>query len=144
MLSTDPALSASSELSGRSSFSSSLKIINDNVETTGKGFEESEVSKTESMDVQIIVEFLRRAGIQLSDSYDVDQRSKNILNALIKIVIKDLYNLPEEKEDQVSELVSAKVRIGFISFLMWIILVLVILLSNSAARRSTFLGMPPT
>ncbi|KAF8394692.1 hypothetical protein HHK36_020909 [Tetracentron sinense] len=114
VLSLNPSLSASSEAFDLSDFSTSSKITDD---------------KQESGDVAI--ECHESDGLKIED-----------VEIEIIIIIEDFYRLPEER-DRYSELVSAKLRIGFLCFLLWIVSVSVILFSRSAAKIS-FLEPPPT
>ncbi|KAJ0093843.1 hypothetical protein Patl1_24851 [Pistacia atlantica] len=81
-----------------------------------------------------------------SDDYHLkisnDVRSKRLLDVLVKIIVKELYAEPQEK-DRLTEFVLMKTRIVSLCFLIWIIAVSVILFFNSSSGGS-FIGLPPT
>lgn len=99
-------------------------------------------SKFESLEAEIVASFLRKAKSQLSNSANMDARSKKLLDALIKIVVEDLRGVPD-KRDRFVHLLGAKTRIVFCCFLSCALPVLAVLLFSSGEQNS-FNGPLPT
>ncbi|XP_031251642.1 protein SINE3-like [Pistacia vera] len=95
-----------------------------------------------SLEREVVANLLKQAQNQVSNSNDIEARSKRLLDALVKIIVEELYTVPEEK-DRFNELVLAKIRIVLLLFLIWIIVMSVVLFFNSGAGGS-FSGSPPT
>ncbi|KAK9155830.1 hypothetical protein Sjap_003310 [Stephania japonica] len=91
-------------------------------------------------EARIVVDFLRKAQVQVKNDSEVGPRPKKILDSLLQIMIEDL--LPSGVDRSYSELVWAKMRIGFICFFFWIVMISFFFF-NSAADTS-FLDLPPT
>ncbi|KAJ0006724.1 hypothetical protein Pint_30211 [Pistacia integerrima] len=95
-----------------------------------------------SLEAEVVANLLKQAQNQVSNSNDIEARSKRLLDALVKIIVEELYTVPEEK-DRFNELVLAKIRIVLLLFLIWIIVMSVVLFFNSGAGGS-FSGSLPT
>lgn len=95
-----------------------------------------------SQEAEVLANLLKQARNQVSNSIDTDARSKRLLDALVKIVVEELYAVPKEK-DRLTELVLMKTRIVSLCFLFWIIAMSVIFSFNSRSGRSS-IGPPPT
>ncbi|XP_042492699.1 uncharacterized protein LOC122072196 [Macadamia integrifolia] len=108
------------------------------------GTVDCDTPKTGSIDVGIAVDFIREALFQASSSPIVDLRSKKILDSVVKIVIDDMYGFPEEKVPS-PDVMSNKLRTGFLYFLLGLVPVSVVAvaLSNLFAG-SSFPDPPPT
>lgn len=73
------------------------------------GTPESSIAvKGGSIKAELVAKKFRQAGIQTATSNDMVLLSKNILDALFKIIIEEFYNLPEER-DWFTEIVEKKV-----------------------------------
>ncbi|XP_031257764.1 protein SINE3-like [Pistacia vera] len=99
-------------------------------------------SKIISLQAEVLADLLKQARNQVSNTIDTDARSKRLLDVLVKIIVKELYAVPQKK-DRLTELVLMKTRIVSLCFLIWIIAVSVILFFNSSSGGS-FIGLPPT
>ncbi|XP_065859674.1 protein SINE3 [Euphorbia lathyris] len=71
-----------------------------------------------SVEVDIVSSFLHKARSQVLSSSDVDEQSKKLLDAVLKVVLDECYALPEER-DFCAELVSARGRIPFLCIVLW-------------------------
>ncbi|KAL5729845.1 hypothetical protein ACHQM5_002740 [Ranunculus cassubicifolius] len=122
-----------------------LDIVVDGVNDEDKrGIVTSAGSLTGDLEVQLIVDLLQQARLQISNAASVDHPYKKIIDAVIKTVVEDCYGSSQgEKSQSGLELVWLKVRIGLFCCFMWIILVLVILRYKSGPE-TYYLGTPPT
>ncbi|KAL5714856.1 hypothetical protein ACHQM5_016761 [Ranunculus cassubicifolius] len=99
---------------------------------------------TGDFEVQLIVDLLQQARLQISNAATVDNPYKKIIDAVIKTVVEDCHGSAEGRKPQSElELVWLKVRIGLFCCFMWIILVLVIL-RYKTGPETDYLGPPPT
>ncbi|KAK9151881.1 hypothetical protein Syun_010190 [Stephania yunnanensis] len=98
------------------------------------------LGETDNEDARIVVDFLRKAQVQLKNDSDVGRRPKKILDSLLRIMIEGL--LPSGVDRSYSELLWTKMRIGFICFFFWIVMISFFFF-NSAADTS-FLDPSPT
>lgn len=105
------------------------------------GFNAVDGSNSGSLEAEIVVGVLRRARTEVSNFADMDSRSKKLLDALIEIVIQDLNTLPLQG-DRFADLLSAKTRIVFLCWLLWILVLAVILFSSSGASGSSTRPLP--
>lgn len=97
--------------------------------------------KTGSVELEIVVDILKRNRTQVLNSADVDPQSKKILDALIEIVIEEFYNRPKER-DRFAELVSIKIQIVLLSFFLWMLAVAVAFFFGSAVQHSSSRHLP--
>ncbi|KAJ0075955.1 hypothetical protein Patl1_34628 [Pistacia atlantica] len=95
-----------------------------------------------SLEAEVVANLLKQAQNQVSNSNDIEARSKRLLDALVKIIVEELYTVPEEK-DRFNELVLTKIRIVLLLFLIWIIVMSVILFFHSGSG-GYFSGPLPT
>ncbi|KDP27939.1 hypothetical protein JCGZ_19019 [Jatropha curcas] len=126
VLALSPALSAATETFPLSDVASASKIPTtsdepDNVSVERCGFHKPDGS----LEFDIVAEYLKQARTQVLKSANVDQQSKKLLDALVKVVLDECYALPEER-DWYSEILSVKGRIAFLCFLLWSFMVSVI------------------
>ncbi|XWS08479.1 hypothetical protein CRYUN_Cryun40dG0005600 [Craigia yunnanensis] len=130
-----PSLSASSEAFIPSELTPYSKM------STANRDEQIEFPKTGSVEVEIMVNLLKQARLQALNSIDMENKSKKVLDALIKSTINDFYSLPQEK-DKLPELVSRKAYVGFLCFLLWVVVVLLFSFYSFCYSRVTgsFIG----
>lgn len=146
IMSMNPAISPALEI-----VNSDLTAMSSTI-TTDK--EESDVSvscgasadfdgaKLCSIEAEMVVKHLRQTRIQVLNLADGDLRFKNLLDALIKVVVEEFYCLPEER-DLLTELASRKAYIMFLSFVLWILAVAAVFLFTSGVKSSSN-EPPPT
>ncbi|KAI3858544.1 hypothetical protein MKX03_005592 [Papaver bracteatum] len=132
-ISTTTEISKNLELPDDSTLAASFEVINSSVNVSPNESAESEAisshskKKTENKDAEemMMVDLLKRSGIDL-----------NRLKSLLKIGGTNL-------NDDLSEFMCVKARVGIFYFVIWIGLALVILLSSSSGV-SISLTPPPT
>ncbi|GAB4842994.1 hypothetical protein Ancab_012972 [Ancistrocladus abbreviatus] len=98
-------------------------------------------SKIRSVEVEMVVDHLEQARIQVLSSKDVDQETKKLLDALINTLMKEFYSLPDEK-DRVDQLISARVRIIVLCFLLCMVIFAMVFVFGSVDQSS--FHPPPT
>ena len=74
-----------------------------------------------SLEVEIVVDFLKRTQSQILNSVEVDSQSKKLLDALLRIIVDEFYAHQPEKTDRIAELVLMTTKIVLLCFLVWII-----------------------
>ncbi|XP_050265243.1 uncharacterized protein LOC126709173 [Quercus robur] len=99
-------------------------------------------SKNRSVEMEIVVDFLKKARSQASNSVDVDTRSKKLLDALLSIIVDEFYAQPEKK-DRFAELIAMKKQIVLLCFVFWILAMAMTFFFSSRVENS-FRGPPPT
>ncbi|XP_077219513.1 uncharacterized protein LOC143853679 isoform X2 [Tasmannia lanceolata] len=99
----------------------------------------SDEGKMENVEVEVVVDFLRRACFQVVSSSDRDILSKKLLDALIKNVILELKPLGEERSGS-DELLWLKMRIGLLCFFLGIIILVSVLLLRDFGAGNSFPG----
>ncbi|XP_077236780.1 uncharacterized protein LOC143878373 [Tasmannia lanceolata] len=120
------------------------EIIEENQESGEKIRESQESSgsedgKMENVEVEVVVDFLRRACFQAVSSSDLDIRSKKLLDALIKNLILELKPLGKERSGS-NELLWLKMRIGLLCFFLGIIILVSALLLLDFGDGNSFPG----
>ncbi|KAF2310298.1 hypothetical protein GH714_007627 [Hevea brasiliensis] len=141
-LAFNPVLSASSETSPLSDLTPNSKILTTSDEPGDVSMELSRFYKPDgSVEIDIVANFLKQARTRVLNSTNADQQSKKILDALIKVVLDEYHALPEEM-DWYSGLVSAKVRVVFLCFLLWGFIVSVMFFLG--LRLDSYSGPSPT
>ena len=103
---------------------------------------ELDSSKNRSVEVEIVVDFLKKARSQALNSVDVDTRSKKLLDALLSIIVDEFYAQPEKK-DRFAELIAVKKQIVLLCFVFWIFAMAMTFFFSSRVENS-FRGLPPT
>lgn len=104
-------------------------------------FIKSNGSNTGSVEADVLAKLLKEARLQVLNSVDVDTKSKQLLDSLIKFVVDEFYTIPEEN-DRSAELVSMKRRIAFTWFLIWIPAALLFFFLNSGPQRFHIGALP--
>ncbi|CAI9771108.1 unnamed protein product [Fraxinus pennsylvanica] len=100
------------------------------------------VKNMESIEVDIVIQHLKDARVQVMNSSDVNH-SKKLLDALINVVIEDFYGGLYEEKDWLNKFVSSKVHVVSLSILFGILAFSVFLFSNSGAK-GLHNGLTPT
>ena len=138
----DPSLFGSSESSITSDLTPSSKITAD-MQEPGQlyGTIEPTGLKIGSVELEIVVDILKRNRTQVLNSSDVDPQSKKILDALIEIVIEEFYNRPKER-DRFAELVSIKIQIVILFFFLWMLAVAVAFFFGSGVQHASSRHLP--
>ncbi|KAM3687786.1 hypothetical protein ACJW31_10G100700 [Castanea mollissima] len=142
-----PAPSASSESLLPSDLTPSSTVTAENDEP-GKlamnlyGSSELDGSKNRSVEVEIVVDFLKNARSQALNSVDVETRSKKLLDALLSIIVDEFYAQPEKK-DRFDELIAMKTKIVLLCFVFWILAMAMTFFFSSRVENS-FRGPHPT
>ncbi|KAJ4721989.1 Alanine--tRNA ligase [Melia azedarach] len=104
-------------------------------------FIKSNGSNTGSVEADVLAKLLKETRLQVLNSVDVDTKSKQLLDSLIKFVVDEFYTIPEEN-DRSAELVSMKRRIAFTWFLIWIPAALLFFFLNSGPQRFHIGALP--
>ncbi|XP_015069487.1 uncharacterized protein LOC107014146 [Solanum pennellii] len=95
-----------------------------------------------SVEVEMAVKYLREAQVQVVNATDIDIRYKNLLDAVMNTVVEEFYGLPEDK-DCYNAIVSKKLHLVTLTFLLWIIAVFIGFFFHSGENHS-FHGPVPT
>ncbi|CAK9145673.1 unnamed protein product [Ilex paraguariensis] len=106
------------------------------------GLGKSTCVRISSVEEEMLVNLIREARTQVLNSNDVALRSKKLLDRLVKFMIEDFQCLPEER-DWINELPLKKCRVVLLSFVLWILAVLM-LFSFSSDGQGSLYGPPPT
>ncbi|OMO53479.1 hypothetical protein CCACVL1_28607, partial [Corchorus capsularis] len=113
--------------------------------STVDGDEQVDFSKTGSVEVEIVVDFLKQARKQALSSVDMDKKSMKVLDALISFIIDEFYTLPQER-DKLPQVVLGNAQVGYLCFWLWIVPILLFafyFFYCSTVYRH-FTGLPPT
>lgn len=94
------------------------------------------------VEAEMAVKYLREAQMQVVNATDIDIRYKKLLDAVMNTVIVEFYGLPEDK-DWCNTLVSKKIHLVTLTFLLWIIAVFIGFFFRSGKEHS-FYGALPT
>lgn len=94
------------------------------------------------VEAEIAEKFLRKAQSEVFNSLSAAPQYRKLMNEIINLVLQELHAVPEER-DRIAEIVSAKNRIVFLSFLLWITGVLAVIFLTSDSHCS-FGGPLPT
>ncbi|KAJ8534957.1 hypothetical protein K7X08_016685 [Anisodus acutangulus] len=94
------------------------------------------------VEAEMAVKYLREAQMQVVNATDVDIRYKKLLDAVMNIVVEEFYGLPQDK-DCYNKLVSRKFHLVTLTFLLWIIAVLIGFFFHSG-EKDCFYGTLPT
>ncbi|KAE8076656.1 hypothetical protein FH972_015292 [Carpinus fangiana] len=142
LMAENPSLFGSSESSIASDLTPSSKITAD-MQEPGQlyGTIEPTGLKIGSVELEIVVDILKRNRTQVLNSSDVDPQSKKILDALIEIVIEEFYNRPKER-DRFAELVSIKIQIVILFFFLWMLAMAVAFFFGSGVQHSSSRHLP--
>ncbi|XP_007035837.2 PREDICTED: uncharacterized protein LOC18603679 [Theobroma cacao] len=134
-----PSLSTSTETFTPSELTPCSKI------STVNRDEQIDFSKIASAEVEIVVNLIKKARLQALNSVDMENKSKKVLDELIKFIINEFYSLPQER-DKIPHLVSRNAYVGFLCFLLWIVVVLLFsfYLFYYSRLACSFTGLPPT
>lgn len=147
VLALNPVVSASTEISSLPDMtpnSNTITITDDlgSISTDCYGVNKqcsSKIGQVEGLEADIVVNLLKQARIEVSKA---DVQSKKLLDALIKVVIDEFYNLTGEK-DLTNCFVSMKGRVVCLCFLIWSFAVYGFLLFDLGLGSSGG-GPPPT
>lgn len=147
VLALNPVVSASTEISSLPDMtpnSNTITITDDlgSISTDCYGVNKqcsSKIGQVEGLEADIVVNLLKQARIEVSKA---DVQSKKLLDALIKVVIDEFYNLTGEK-DLTNCFVSMKGRVVCLCFLIWSFAVSGFLLFDLGLGSSGG-GPPPT
>ncbi|GAB2232799.1 hypothetical protein Drorol1_Dr00011858 [Drosera rotundifolia] len=106
-----------------------------------------ETLKTCSVEAYVVADHLKQAGIQVMRSKDVDDGMKKLVDALINVLLKEVYAVPDGKEKgkyRVESLYSIRVCITFVSLMLWIVVLAVAVLMMLGADDRDPWRIPPT
>ncbi|GAB2288968.1 hypothetical protein Dimus_023273 [Dionaea muscipula] len=98
-----------------------------------------------SVEADVVAYHLRRAGIQILRSKDVDEGVKKLLDALIDVMLKEIYVVPgdQKEKDRVESIVSAKACVVLVCFLLWLVgMTMVVVISGTGDLHAS--QIPPT
>ncbi|GMY38658.1 protein SINE3 [Fagus crenata] len=135
------AQSFSMEMSPDFSASSESLLPSDLTPSSTVTTENNEPEKL-PLEVEIVVDFLKRSRSQILNSVEVDSQSKKLLDALLRIIVDEFYAHQPEKTDRIAELISMKTKIVLLSFLVWIIVMAMTFFSSRV--QNSFVGPLPT
>lgn len=109
------------------------------------GNEETDFSKTCSVEVEIMVNLLKQGRLQSLNSVSMEDKFKKVLDALIEFSINEFYTMPQER-DKLHELVNGHAYVGFPCCLLWVVAVLLFAFYLFCLSRASFsfTGPPPT
>ncbi|KMT16290.1 hypothetical protein BVRB_3g054400 [Beta vulgaris subsp. vulgaris] len=97
-----------------------------------------------SVEVDVVVNLLKQARDQVISSNDVSDTSKKLLDASVEASMRELCALPDEG-DVINALLSKKIRIVVVCFVVWLIAVTTIMIfQRSEARSSSSFNPYPT
>ncbi|KAL9273009.1 hypothetical protein AKJ16_DCAP17588 [Drosera capensis] len=108
---------------------------------------EAPVCETSGTEAYVVADHLKQAGIQVMRSKDVDDGMKKLVDALIDVLLKEVYAVPDGKEKgkyRVERLYSIRVCITFVSLMLWIVVLAVAVLMMLGADDPDPWRMPPT
>ncbi|OMO58478.1 hypothetical protein COLO4_34592 [Corchorus olitorius] len=112
---------------------------------TVDGDQQVDFSETGSVEVEIVVDFLKQARKQALSSVDMDKKSMKVLDALISFIIDEFYTLPQER-DKLPQVVLGNANVGYLCF--WLSIIPILLFAFYFFYCSTvyrpFTGLPPT
>ncbi|KAJ4956941.1 hypothetical protein NE237_013724 [Protea cynaroides] len=137
------------EISDPFDVSPSSTIVEDNQETSSGmvdfiGSVDCDTPKTGNIDVGIAINFIKEAFFQASSSSVVDLRSKKILDAVVRIVIDDLFGFQGERGRPTGIMLTQfRIRLLYPLLCLVPVSVVAIALSNLFAG-SPFPDPPPT
>lgn len=97
-----------------------------------------------SIEVDVVVNLLKQARDQVLSSNDVSDTSKKLLDASVETSMRELCALPDEG-DVINALLSKKIRIVVVCFVVWLIAVTTIMIfQRSEAQSSSSFNPSPT
>jgi hypothetical protein len=97
--------------------------------------ENNELEKL-SLEVEIVVDFLKRTQSHILNSVEVDSQSKKLLDALLRIIVDEFYAHQPKKTDHIAELVLMTTKIVLLCFLVWIIVMAMTFFFSSRVQNS--------
>lgn len=114
--------------------------VNTSVNSSHHG--DSAYSKFRLIEVDVVAEQLKYDLLQIQNSTDIDDRSKKLLNVLIKTVMEEFNGIHEES-DLLSKVVRSKTCVAVTCLLLWMIFTLVAVYVN-CYTDTPFEGPPAT
>lgn len=97
-------------------------------------------------EAELAVKYLREAQRQLFDARTIDLQCKRILDALINVIVKEFFDMPQEEEEEeegYKEVTQRRTYLAFISILLLVLVISVVIICFSSSRH-TFTGPTPT
>ncbi|GMH27244.1 hypothetical protein Nepgr_029087 [Nepenthes gracilis] len=106
-----------------------------------KTFQFCSSKKIGLLEAKVVAYHLKQARIEVSSNKNVHPGTKKLLDALIDVVMKEFYSLPDENErDQIDKLISARAFAIVVCFLLWIVSAMLLFGSGSQSSPHP----PPT
>lgn len=142
--------SESADSSVLSPLSSTITI--DDHEQSISSINPSTIAKSVDMNLncfeaELAVKYLREAQRQLFDARTIDLQCKRILDALINVIVKEFFEMPQEEEEEeeegYKEVTQRRTYLAFISILLLVLVISVVIICFSSSRH-TFTGPTPT
>ncbi|CAO2821465.1 unnamed protein product [Amaranthus hypochondriacus] len=134
----------SEEASRLSDFTPTSKIATINAESVNLSLDSNKNCELKgSMEVDVIVNLLKQARNEVVDSNGVSPSSTKLLDALVEATVRELCTLPD-RGDAIDAVLSNKLRVVVICFVVWMIGMTAIVICRSSTHRSSSLNFTPT
>ncbi|XP_057546397.1 uncharacterized protein LOC130825275 [Amaranthus tricolor] len=134
----------SEEASRLSDCTTTSKIATINAESVNLSFDSHKSFDLKgSVEVDVIVNLLKQARNEVVGSNGVSPSSMKLLDALVEATVRDLHTFPD-RGDAIDAVLSNKLRIVVICFVVWMIGMTAIMICRSSTHNSSSLKFMPT